>query len=71
VNPRVGGFVVISTLALIGGLAAMCFTKVYGAVFLGSLVRLRFLRDRSRRNMSVPVTVLARSAPYSASAEAC
>jgi hydrogenase-4 component B len=35
VNLRVGGFVVISSLALIGGLAAMCFTKVYGTVFLG------------------------------------
>ena len=60
VNPRVGGFVVISTLALIGGLAAMCFTKVYGAVFLGE--------PRSGcgssatdpgRDMSVPVTILA------------
>ncbi len=30
-----GGFAVIAALALIGGLAAACFTKVYGVVFLG------------------------------------
>ncbi len=35
INLRVGGFVVISALALIGGLAAMGFVKAYGAVFLG------------------------------------
>ena len=30
-----GGFGVIASLALIGGLAALCFAKVYGVAFLG------------------------------------
>jgi len=35
VSLAVAGFVVVGALALIGGLAAACFTKVFGAVFLG------------------------------------
>ena len=35
-GPQVwGGIIVIGSLALIGGLAAACFTKAFGAVFLG------------------------------------
>ena len=34
-NLGLGGFGVIAALALIGGLAALCFAKVYGVVFLG------------------------------------
>lgn len=30
-----GGLIVLLSLALIGGLAAVCFTKVYGIIFLG------------------------------------
>ncbi|WP_236103322.1 proton-conducting transporter membrane subunit [Dethiosulfovibrio faecalis] len=35
VGLRIGGFVAISSLALVGGLAAMAFLKAYGMVFLG------------------------------------
>jgi len=34
-NLAAGGMLVLLALALIGGLAAACFTKVYGIVFLG------------------------------------
>ena len=32
---RLGSFAVIASLALIGGLAVLCFTRIYGTVFLG------------------------------------
>jgi len=34
-GPVLSGFIVAAALALVGGLAAICFTKVFGIVFLG------------------------------------
>jgi hydrogenase-4 component B len=34
-GPVAGGLIALASLALIGGLAAVCFTKVFGSVFLG------------------------------------
>jgi hydrogenase-4 component B len=34
-GPVAGGLIALTALALIGGLAAVCFTKVFGTVFLG------------------------------------
>ncbi len=60
VNLRVGGFVVISALALIGGLAALCFTKVYGIVFLGEPRSTHGLAATDpERNMLAPMEGLA------------
>ncbi len=58
--PAFGGFAVIGSLALIGGLAALCFTKVYGVIFLGTA---RDHRDEHAHEapatMRVPMLILA------------
>ncbi|MFA7165604.1 MAG: proton-conducting transporter membrane subunit [Desulfoplanes sp.] len=58
--PAFGGFAVIISLALIGGLAALCFTKVYGVIFLGTA---RDNRDvhahEAPRTMLFPMLILA------------
>ncbi len=56
----VAGFVVIGALALIGGLAVACFTKLFGATFLGEprgdAAR---LAHESPRSMRVSMMILA------------
>lgn len=60
VSLAVAGFVVVGALALIGGLAAACFTKVFGAVFLGE-ARSEAAGDahEAPRAMRISMTILA------------
>lgn len=59
VGLRVGGFVAISSLALIGGMAAMAFVKVYSTVFSGQARSdLGYTKDPGPL-MGVPIIVMA------------
>jgi formate hydrogenlyase subunit 3/multisubunit Na+/H+ antiporter MnhD subunit len=58
--PAFGGFAVIISLALIGGLAALCFTKVYGIIFLGTARDNRDIHAHEvPRTMLLPMLILA------------
>jgi hydrogenase-4 component B len=50
-----GGLVAVASLALIGGLAAACFAKVFGVVFLGE----PRTEESARVSGDVPVSMLA------------
>ncbi|MBN1931874.1 MAG: hydrogenase [Desulfobacterales bacterium] len=51
---------VIAGLALIGGLAAICFTKAFGIVFLGTARREKGVSVReSRLSMKIPMLILS------------
>lgn len=56
----ISGFVVITSLALIGGFAVMCFTKVFGIVFLGEArTESAASAKEAVTSMQVPMLILA------------
>jgi hydrogenase-4 component B len=59
-SPRLVAVIAIPTLALVGGLAAACFAKVFGAVFLGEPRRPAIDSvHEAPRAMLAPMTALA------------
>jgi len=60
ISPAWAGAIVIGSLALIGGLAAACFTKAVGIVFLGEPRTPAAAQAREvRKVMRVPMVILA------------
>jgi hydrogenase-4 component B len=64
-NPAVQSIVIIASLALIGGLALACFTKVYGIVFLGE-PRSKHAANASEAGMAmqIPMVILAAACAF-------
>ncbi len=59
-NLAVQSIIIIGSLALIGGLALACFTKVYGIVFLGELRSRHAVNVKeSHKMMLIPMIVLS------------
>lgn len=59
-NLTICSFVVMAALALIGGLAAMCFTNVFGVIFLGEARQPQETPPReAAAGMTLPMLILA------------